>query len=124
MKFSLAFMKNKKNMAILMLLLSIFISLALSQLQYIQSLKHAREGFIQAADMKTYEMILAVVGDKDGTNAQKLSAVRSMVDMMSKLDKKDYLEILDNSKLTDEEKIIEIKKFKPIGLEKSETKKE
>lgn len=115
----LGFIKNRKNIAIILLLLSIFISLALSQLPYIQSLKQVREGYISPADVKLYETILAIMGDKDASAHQKLSSVRSMVSMMTKTDQEDYLKILDNSKLTDDEKVIEIKKFKPFGLEDS-----
>lgn len=122
MKFNLGFLgfiKNRRNIAILLLLLSIFISLALSQLPYIQSLKQVREGYISPADVKLYETVLAIMGDKDASAHQKLSSVRSMVSMMTKTDQEDYLKILDNSKLTDDEKVIEIKKFKPFGLEDS-----
>jgi hypothetical protein len=122
MKFNLgflSFLKDKKNIAILMLLLSIFISLWLSQLSYVQSLKSMREGYISPADVKMYESILTIMGDKDASAHQKLSTVRSMVSMMTKTDQEDYLKILDNTKLTDDEKVIEIKKFKPFGLEDS-----
>jgi hypothetical protein len=119
MKFNLGFIKNKKNISIILLLLSIFISLALSQFQYIQSLKKTRENFIEASNVKTYEMMMNVATDKNATVSQKLNTIRGLVDMMPKLDKKDYLDILDNSKLTDDEKLIEVKKFKPIGLDES-----
>ncbi len=122
MKFNLGFFKNRKNIAIILLLLSIFISLALSQLPYIQSLKHAREGFVSPAEVKMYESILTMLGDKDATANQKLTAVRSVASMMSKSDQKDYLDILDNTKLTDDEKVLELKKFKPFGLEEKKDK--
>jgi hypothetical protein len=112
MKFSLALFFKYKGHVILLLLLCIFISLLLSDIPWIINFlnnKNTQEGMVSDDSINTMNKIL---NDKYATNTQKLSAIKSLTDIMENLkDQTQYLTILNDGTKNEKEKIDDITKL-------------
>jgi len=112
MKFSLAFFLKRRGIAILLLLLSIVISLLLSDIPWLVKFingNNVREGMVSDNSISTINNIL---NDKYATNTQKLSAIKGIVDIMeTSKDQSPYSIILNDGTKNEKEKIDEITKL-------------
>lgn len=111
MKFDLGFFLKRQGWSIVLLLACIFISLALSDIPFLVSNYTMQKVPIEGMETPSVlSKIKAIIDDTTGTITEQITAIKGLVALMStNQDKKPYDNILTDSKLSDSEKIKEIK---------------
>jgi len=99
---SLGFLRSKRKLfSIFLLLACIVLSLIISNMSCFKGV--VGEGFV--GQKKASSFIDEIISDKSTDTVTRIAAIKSITTIMDKKDAKKYLEILEDSALTDDDKM-------------------
>ena len=105
LNFNLGFLRSQRKMySILLLFLCIVVSLTMSTMPIFQGIMP--EGFV--ANKKSTSFISEILSDNSTDKGIRVAAIKSITTVMDKKDAKPYLEILEDSSMSDDIKIKKI----------------